>query len=1742
MKFEDPSQILAKADADGLRRILVITALPAEMAAVRKHTKHIASCQGRDGNIFELGHFAGTGSQWLVVVGESGAGNHQSQSIVTNACMQFGPFELILFVGVAATRKVDDAPIGSVVVSNHVYLASVGKYKEGEFFSRSREFATNPHLLGFGRKVVRDEKWHERLKPPYAGLMPDNNKYPKPFPPVALVAPIVSTEAVSADVDSVLERQITAAYQDATALEMEGYGVLYAAFNESTPSIVIRGISDDRGGKDPVLDKIHQPIAAAHGAAFAYELLDLWGHNQPSPNPLPIISTVPPGPSPDQPRLERMEAPAATRPSPSSCLASANSSQITLVLNFAGTQADFPPAKQQQIVEALREITGDQGLTLLGSQSGSFHLFVKGAGPDLIKLRSENTRETLSKTLGVTLLGVMTESEFQSMASDAHAFLNASQDLLNWPRTLPDGTSIDRPELETLLAAGDGDEGTTKALLGDPGSGKSALLASLAHALKNADIPFLAIKADFLDPNIVDEEGLKSDLRLPTLPSRMLRRLSNRGPVYLIIDQLDALAGYVDLRTGRLSALLNLIREVGTERNIHVVLSARRFEYEHDTRLKTVRAESVQLELPPWSTALKILESNGIKAGGWPVDAQEVMRSPQSLATFLRFTDPKTAEPFSKYQKMLEQLWIERLIARPDGKRISKLAGVLAEDMAEKETLWLARSRYDDAADDLKTLIAETILTSPVGSPGSIGFSHQTVFEFALARSFAQQDGKLSAYIGSRETSLFVRPKLWAALTYLRDVEPPSYETELRTIWGHPNLRLHLRHLLIEFLGQQSDPFNAEAEILISALKSDDRRAALQAIVRSRGWFIRFKDTEITKAMLDETEAGIAASILSHASEFAPVDVLTLIETHWIPNKEFDRYAWLVIQDIPTWTDDHLRLAMIVIERTEIAPYAFDHMISTVGAGQPVLAIQLLLARLKGLLRNAKTEAEGRKRDQGDTTEEPLSRYLKSPGEPFNRLLEQSDGWDGLEALAKSDPSSFLSFLWPWFQEAIEAIKEYKEDTGSEFSFPLTYAPDFRFEDEGTLDLPEPSLLGAFRTAAEALAAQDPEKFLSWLHSVENGDSVPEQRLLAHALGSQPERFAFESLRFLIADTRRFNLGSIEDLSGTTKRVVRAVSPFWGFDQIEEFINAVKSYSPRPDTYRSAKSRQAFYRIVEQTRFELLSELPDDRLTADAQTIVKEGTRKFGESRRGARFSGVQWVGSPMSADEIGRATEDAVVNAFEKLPDASGWDNPRTWLKGGNVQLSRAFADFSKANPAKAIQIISRFNPDIGTRAAGYAIDAMAEKEDGALLLALIHDLDDRGFTGEEYRGSVARAIEKLINRKFSIDDRTVTMLEGWLSAPIISLEGDANDNDDPVSEGDEEEKRTESILWGMGGLSILPNGNFPILEALARILLQRADYTRLLSILTNHLEQAEDQKVWTALMRLFPYMHADENALTSFYKALFGKYPHLSEQRETAIFIAQLHWKAPAFVHDLLIEWQKNSNAFVQQAFGELATLIWLVRPNLDWPEILIKTILASEASSPARTGATFAAVHVWAEIEDKQRPANLLQKLIKGAADKTWKAAIDIFRVVDDITPDEEWIKILQAIADEIPNHDSFMSAFIIDRLQGLLPHEAPLVASIAKTLVAKWQSELSDLRTGTAAIAPELVDIAITLHRLGPQTREQGLEIFESLLAINAYTARETLDQVDNNRFRTTQPSPRRRLPRRQHRARRRKRAA
>lgn len=79
----------------------------------------------------------------------------------------------------------------------------------------------------------------------------------------------------------------------------------------------------------------------------------------------------------------------------------------------------------------------------------------------------------------------------------------ASRDLLSWPTTLPGGEWLVRPELEALRQRIGAEACSLTLLLGEPGCGKSALLARLGLEMQATGMPVLGIKADLLLDDIL---------------------------------------------------------------------------------------------------------------------------------------------------------------------------------------------------------------------------------------------------------------------------------------------------------------------------------------------------------------------------------------------------------------------------------------------------------------------------------------------------------------------------------------------------------------------------------------------------------------------------------------------------------------------------------------------------------------------------------------------------------------------------------------------------------------------------------------------------------------------------------------------------------------------------------------------------------------------------------------------------------------------------------------------------------------------------------------------------------------------------------------------------------------------------------------------------------------------------------------------------------------------------------------
>ncbi len=207
MSYRTAADILKEADERGMRRAFFVTALLLEMEAVLAHLQPLGSVPGRDGAIYECGVFTDMGQEWLIVVVETGPGTHPAQAAVTNAHVMFGDFEVQLLVGVGGSRK-DEAPLGSVVASSHVYMPYSGKYGPKGFSARPRAFPLDGRLVGLAKKIRRDKTWPGRIRPPVDGNLTARETYPVDFPPAGVVAPIASVEAVLDDPDSELEALI----------------------------------------------------------------------------------------------------------------------------------------------------------------------------------------------------------------------------------------------------------------------------------------------------------------------------------------------------------------------------------------------------------------------------------------------------------------------------------------------------------------------------------------------------------------------------------------------------------------------------------------------------------------------------------------------------------------------------------------------------------------------------------------------------------------------------------------------------------------------------------------------------------------------------------------------------------------------------------------------------------------------------------------------------------------------------------------------------------------------------------------------------------------------------------------------------------------------------------------------------------------------------------------------------------------------------------------------------------------------------------------------------------------------------------------------------------------------------------------------------------------------------------------------------------------------------------------------
>lgn len=1281
----------------------------------------------------------------------------------------------------------------------------------------------------------------------------------------------------------------------------------------------------------------------------------------------------------------------------------------------------------------------------------------------------------------------------------------AAQPLLTLPQTLSEGDSgawIDRPELSKLLDALHHD-GKPLVLLGDPGTGKSALLSRLASELHRRGTALLAIRADQMLKEIDSIDKLQRWLDLSSSPAVILKAIAEHRRVVLLIDQLDALCDLVDVHTQRLSVLLRLVADVNGTPGLGIVLSCRAFDFRHDRRLQGLSAKEIRLEPLGAQEVQRVLKDHGIAPGILSQPFVEGLRAPQHLKTFLALLDGKNRIPvFDTYQQMLEALWQERVLGPEGDQKRERLLVDIATYMAKEEELSAPVARFSAYKHQLDQLEAAGILQRE--DKRRIAFTHQTWFAFTRARLFITSDERLCDYVQQRSGSLFVRATVWSALVNLREASPRRYHGQLDALWKMPELRIHLRALLLEFLGQLDDPRDEEAAILLPVLKQEGylRRVALGAMVGSQGWFRRIADRYLPDLMTGPHAAEVWGT-LAKGWSFDRQRVLSLLERHWVHEPTRLNLALVTFRDLKVWDERAVGSVLAILAKAGRASGPFRSSVSmvmnSISAHEPMLALRVVRVILDQDLQQCRAASS-------DTLQHDRFNH------PCRALLEGSHDLPDIIKLAQTAPGAFLEQVWPWFVDVLGELGEPEHPLICAYRDHRSMIRRRRKREIGRIDeLPE-----AIGIAVEGLARQDAVRFLAFVKRCESSDLLYVHELLAAGLKEVAPHRADQVIEYLLADPRRLVVGDHEDPIYATCELIEVLAPHLDLKE-EQRMEAAISRSCRYTEKSSTDKAEWRFRRQKDNRLHRLrlhrALEKSEHMSPRARALIDEESRALADSHdRTVSTYGLRAIQSPMLATQMSKAKDEDIINLFRELPDSTEWTHPSRWLQGGSIEASRELADFTKTEPERALRIISHFDPGTHERPVAYVVEALSTTDlpqPVGAIEALIIQLEERGFASSEYRDHVARALCHLAIRGAGLADRSCELLQGWLEDSVEEAEVEQ-------SKGSQ---RSHSILWQEAAGGLLPHGNFTILRALIFGYMRRqpAAVEQLLSVLEVHVSRTEQTRVWRALLTYLRDVPESER-LQNLMELLFTKHPEARDCVEGALGVADMRWcmkgdTLHAWLHGIRdSRWSAGA-----QAYGELLMLLTGCRTELAWVKQELDAALHADAMAPehdqVRLGLAYAAVRLWSAPEYRGTSTSVILQLIPRASGDLAMAIMEVFGFTSALPGDDHTTQLLDALLDH--DHRSLLSAGaahnLVSRLKEICAEEPRRVSMLCNALLDEI-ARVEDGNYGLDRAEGDLIDISVTLQRLHDY-REEGLDLFERLLKLEIYGTRDMLHELD-----------------------------
>lgn len=852
---------------------------------------------------------------------------------------------------------------------------------------------------------------------------------------------------------------------------------------------------------------------------------------------------------------------------------------------------------------------------------------------------------------------------------------------------LINGSFIQLGDPYAIVGADERPVGPRILVVGGAGGGKSSALATTVDRLRKAGIPVIPISFDGPLDGLITTTGLGEKLNFPESPALVLAGISRGRQGALVVDQLDS----VSVASGRrieLWSLFDLLRrEVEQYPNLSLIVGCRKFDLEHDHRMRKLKAEgTVIAEVKPL-TQVQIdasLNAAGIDPQKVQTSLRPIVEVPLHLAMYLDLPESDQAQVHDR-DELFERFWIEK--ERKTSVRLGRAARWT--DVIDKLTDWLSRNQQlsapayvlDEHASDASAMTSEHVLLL-IGE--RYRFFHETFFDYAFARRFVAKGFSLLTLLHDGEQHLFRRAQVRQVLAYLRAHDRPRYLAELEAVLTAKDVRFHIKNLVFQWLASIADPQKEEWAILSNVGGKPELWGHVRAITVNRPkWF----------DLLDAT--GFLDEALASGDGAREREAIWLLGFHHTLEARSDRVAELLLKyrkEGQPW-NDYLRHICRTGDVFGSRPM-FDLFLSLIDTGvldglRPGFAVNDSWWSVLYEMAQKRPELAS----------EAIAHWLRRSAATWRASdrkeylwhhIDQSGGGDHVIRDAAKVPLAYSQQILP---VVADLVAEFAEEYGDR----LMHGPlwSHRTFGDNTIQV-HTTILSALAISLEQLAKSDSARLDGLLEPYLDRPHDPIAYLTLRAWTASPEVYADRLADYLIKDPRRLKVGysswSSEGGSASiyvSAEAVRAASSRCSQDRYQALEAAILELK---DEWEAKNPR-----IRGMIQLELLRALDAARLSSSAKSKLQELEHKFPrvENEKPAS-SDVSMVGPPIPPQAQAKMSDEQWLKAMRKYAGVQHRHDRPTISSGGEQQLANSLQDQSKNDPVRFIALAEQMADDL--------------------------------------------------------------------------------------------------------------------------------------------------------------------------------------------------------------------------------------------------------------------------------------------------------------------------------------------------------------------------------------------------------------------------------------------------------------